>query len=40
MGKVHYMDDSETKYDRIRADKMRAVLKRTLEAVADRLVKI
>ncbi|WKZ59651.1 MAG: N-formylglutamate amidohydrolase [Cyclobacteriaceae bacterium] len=40
MSKVQYMDDSEMKYDPPRADKMREVLKRTLEALIDGLVKI
>lgn len=40
MSKVQYMDDSEMKYDRPRADKMREVLKRTMEALIDGLVKI
>lgn len=31
MSKVNYMNDSETKYDKVRAEKMRDVLKRTLE---------
>lgn len=39
MSKVQYMDDSEMKYDPPRADKMREVLKRTLEALIDGLVK-
>lgn len=40
MSKVQYMDDNEIKYDYARADKMREVLKRTLEALIDGLVRI
>jgi N-formylglutamate amidohydrolase len=39
MTKVHYMDDSQTKYDKSRADKMREVLKRTLSTLAEQLMK-
>ncbi|HTH57327.1 MAG TPA: N-formylglutamate amidohydrolase [Cyclobacteriaceae bacterium] len=38
MAKVHYMDDSETKYDKARADKMRAVLQKTFSKLIDQLV--
>jgi N-formylglutamate deformylase len=37
MSKVNYMDDSETKYDETRADKMRAVLKETFERLKTQL---
>jgi N-formylglutamate deformylase len=40
MSKVQYMNDGETKYDHVRADKMREVLKRTLEELIGRLVKM
>jgi len=39
MTKVNYMDDTETLYDKPRADKMRVVLKATLQALADKLTK-
>lgn len=39
MSKVQYMDDAEKRYDQVRADKMRDVLKRTLEALIERLTK-
>lgn len=39
MSKAQYMDDSETKYHHARADKMREVLRRTLEELIGRLVK-
>lgn len=39
MTKVNYMDDAERKYDKVRADKMREVLKRTLSELAEQLVK-
>jgi N-formylglutamate deformylase len=39
MTKVNYMDDSETRYDKVRADKMREILKRTLGELAEQLVK-
>jgi N-formylglutamate deformylase len=39
MTKVNYMDDSETKYDKLRADKMREVLKRTFSELAEELTK-
>jgi N-formylglutamate deformylase len=39
MTKVNYMDDSETKYDKARADKMRELLKKTLSELAEQLVK-
>ena len=38
MCKVHYMDDSETKYDVARANKMREVLKRTLGNLSEKLI--
>jgi hypothetical protein len=34
---VNYMDDSETKYDNARADKMRVVLKETFERLKTQL---
>jgi N-formylglutamate deformylase len=37
MSKVNYMDDSETKYDNARADKMRVVLKETFERLKTQL---
>lgn len=37
MCKVHYMDDAEIKYDKVRADKMREVLKRTLGNLGQKL---
>jgi len=37
MCKVHYMDDSETKFDKVRADRMREVLKRTLGELIEQL---
>lgn len=39
MCKVHYMDDTETKYEKARADKMRALLQRTLENLAEQLIR-
>lgn len=39
MSKVKYMDDTETRYDAERADKMRALLKLTLKNLADQLMK-
>ncbi len=38
MAKVNYMDDSETKYDKARADKIREILKATFQKLAERLV--
>jgi N-formylglutamate deformylase len=38
MSKVHYMDDSELKYDTTRADKMRELLKLTLANLAEKLL--
>jgi N-formylglutamate amidohydrolase len=38
MCKVHYMDDSESKYDKARAEKMRELLKRTLGNLAEKLI--
>lgn len=38
MSKVHYMDDTEKKYDPRRAEKMRAVLKRTFEGLIKTLL--
>ncbi len=37
MTKVNYMDDSETKYDSKRAEKMRELLKQTLKNLVDQL---
>jgi N-formylglutamate deformylase len=39
MTKVNYMDDTETKYDKVRADKMRELLKSTFNELADQLTK-
>jgi N-formylglutamate deformylase len=39
MTKVNYMDNTETKYDKARADKMREVLKRTLSELAEQLMR-
>jgi N-formylglutamate deformylase len=39
MCKLHYMDDSETKFDLGRANKMREVLKRTLGGLIDVMMK-
>lgn len=38
MSKVNYMDDTETRYDRGRAGRMREVLKRTLSSLAEQLI--
>src|SRR5258706_1607433 len=38
MTKVNYMDDSETKYDKPRADKMRSLLQRTFSKLIEQLV--
>lgn len=37
MAKTNYMDDSETKYDQIRADKMRSLLKATFAKLIEAL---
>lgn len=37
MTKMNYMDDAETNYDHLRADKMREVLKRVFEKLIERL---
>jgi N-formylglutamate deformylase len=37
MSKVHYMDDTETKFDKVRADNMRKILKQTLSELIERL---
>jgi N-formylglutamate amidohydrolase len=37
MSKVNYMDDSETRYDKSRAEKIRNLLKRTFENLAEDL---
>jgi N-formylglutamate amidohydrolase len=37
MTKVNYMDDSETRYDKARADKMRALLQKTFSKLIDHL---
>jgi N-formylglutamate deformylase len=39
MTKVNYMNDDESRYDEIRANKMRVILKQTFEALIDQLVK-
>ncbi len=38
MTKVNYMDDSETKYDKQRADKMRSLLQKTFSKLIEQLV--
>lgn len=38
MSKVNYMDDSEKKYDKTRADEMRELLKKTLGNLSDQLL--
>jgi len=37
MTKVNYMDDSETKYDKGRADKMREILRKTFSHLTEQL---
>jgi N-formylglutamate deformylase len=39
MSKINYMDDTETRYDKVRADEMRVVLTRTLKLLVDSLTK-
>lgn len=39
MCKINYMDDSETRYDSVRAEEMRNVLRETLKSLIDSLVK-
>jgi len=39
MSKINYMDDSESSYDNVRAEEMRTVLRNTLKALSDSLVK-
>jgi N-formylglutamate deformylase len=39
MCKINYMDDTETRYDKVRADEMRVVLSRTLKLLVDALTK-
>lgn len=38
MNKINYMDDSETRYDEVRAERVRDVLKSTLQTLADQLL--
>lgn len=38
MTKVNYMDDSETKYDKARADKMRTILQKTFSKLIEQLL--
>lgn len=38
MTKVNYMDDSETRYDKSRADKMRVLLQRTFSKLIEQLM--
>jgi hypothetical protein len=38
MSKVNYMDDSEKKYDELRAEKMRGLLGKTLKSLSDILL--
>ena len=37
MNKVNYMDDAEVKYDQVRADKMRSVLKKVFNKLIEQL---
>ena len=39
MSKINYMDDTETRYDKVRADEMRLVLTKTLKQVVNSLTK-
>jgi N-formylglutamate deformylase len=39
MSKINYMDDTETRYDQIRAEKIKALLERTLATLAELLQK-
>ena len=39
MNKILYMDDSETKFDESRANKMRAVLKPVFEKLVEEMAK-
>jgi hypothetical protein len=39
MTKVNYMSDDETRYDEVRAAKMREVLMKTFQGLIDHLVK-
>ena len=38
MTKVNYMDDSEMKYDKLRADKMRSILQKTFSKLIEQLL--
>jgi N-formylglutamate deformylase len=38
MTKVNYMDDSETKYDQLRAERMRSLLQKTFSKLIEQLV--
>lgn len=39
MCKIKYMDDTETNYDKVRADEMRTILKQTFKLLIDALMK-
>jgi N-formylglutamate deformylase len=39
MSKINYMDDTETRYDEVRADEMRELLRKTLKLLIDSLTK-
>lgn len=39
MSKINYMDDTETRYDEVRADEMRELLGRTFKLLIDSLIK-
>jgi len=38
MTKINYMDDSETRYDKLRADKIRILLQRTFSKLIEQLI--
>jgi len=39
MCKINYMDDTETRYDKVRADEVRALLRKTLKLLIESLIK-
>ena len=39
MAKINYMDDTETRYDKVRANEMRVILRRTLKMLVESLTK-
>jgi N-formylglutamate deformylase len=39
MSKINYMDDTETRYDEVRADEMRGLLRKTFKLLIDSLTK-